>query len=130
MSHRWWLLATVALALACGPGVKKYVINRLEPGGEQIGDLDQREVVAQIDDLTQDAALGCYLVALAEAGDQLLVLLLALHLGADHEKVEDDDQPDRKQEAFQAGLRCGSGRGLGQGIGNKEAHTWFTRDKI
>lgn len=31
MSHRWWLLTILALAVACGPGVKKYVIVELDP---------------------------------------------------------------------------------------------------
>src|SRR6516162_900650 len=55
---------------------------------DSLGDLEADEGVADLGDLAEDAPRGDDLVALGERVDHRLVLLLPLHLRADHDEVE------------------------------------------
>ncbi|CRI64227.1 hypothetical protein THIOKS11820016 [Thiocapsa sp. KS1] len=89
---------------------------------DPLGDIEQHEVVAQVGDASGHAADGHHLVALRQGLDHLAMLLLALGLRADQQKVE-DHRKQHQREQGQEGV-AGSGRciALGECIGDQEAH--------
>src|SRR5690606_7079480 len=90
-------------------------------------DLDGDEVLADLGDHAGDAAVGQHLVAALQLAQHGLVLLLPLHLRADHQEVHDRDQDDRKQQHAEAAALRRGGRGDdgGRTQGGEEAHRWF-----
>src|SRR2546427_205256 len=92
-----------------------------------VSHFDGDEVVADVGDDAGDAAVGQHFVAALDLLQHGLVLLLPLHLRADHQEVHDGDQDDREQQGGQAhALRLAAG-GLGVGGGNqegKQVHRW------
>jgi hypothetical protein len=92
-----------------------------------VSHVDGDEVVADVGDDAGDAAIGQHFIATLDLLQHGLVLLLPLHLRADHQEVHDGDQDDREQQRGQAhALRLAAG-GLGVGGGNQESkqvHRW------
>src|SRR6516225_8186203 len=83
--------------------------------------LDVHVRLTQLRDAADDAAHGDDLVALDEAGDQLLLLLGALLLRPDHEEIHDRDDREKDDELAEAAAVGGGGRrGLGVGGGDQE----------
>jgi hypothetical protein len=76
--------------------------------------------VAEPGDAADQAAGHHHLVALGQGFDHGTVLLLALHLRADHDEVQDDEHQHQRQDAEQGGLGAAGGRGgLGEGVGDE-----------
>src|SRR5690349_18198801 len=90
----------------------------LDPDAHVVGDLDGDEVLADLADRAGDAAVGDHLVAVAELVEHGPMLLLPLHLRADHQEVHHRDQDDREQQAAEAAAEETAGSGLAGRLGH------------
>ncbi len=70
------------------------------------GDLERDEMLPDLADATEDAAIGHDLVAGRELADHFAMLLRALGLRPDQQEIEDDeDQHERQDRPERAGGR-------------------------
>ena len=84
-----------------------------------VGDFKRQEVVADLDDLAEDAAGGDHFVARGDLAQHRLVLFLLFLLGADEQEIEDDDEHRHHDQRGRAGTGGGAASGLRHGVGNQ-----------
>jgi hypothetical protein len=90
------------------------------------GQFNRNKSVAQLGNTAQKTACGDNLVALDDALDHVLVLLLLFHLRADHHQVQNAEHHQNGQHVHQGGLHVatgGSGSGLGKGRRDEHRRT-------
>src|SRR5690349_21366609 len=84
-----WPEGSGRLQRALGQHLRDGALLQLDPHVRR--DLDGEEALAHLFDAAGDAAVADDLVALGQRRHHGAVLLLALHLRADHQEVEDDE---------------------------------------
>ena len=87
--------------------------------GAHPGDFDTNVGLADLADLANHAAGRQYFIALGEGIDHLLMLLLPLHLRADHQEIEHAEHQHNGEKAHEAFCPTGAEGRLGEGGGDK-----------